>query len=211
MNIGIICAMPEEAQNIIEALKLTKSEDKKFSVYQGKFQEKNISLIISNIGKIYASMGTQWLITNYKSDIIINTGLAGGLKKEFAIGKVFIANEVKQHDVYLPWNGEHLDYLIKPIQIPSLINTQTPSACVLTGDQFVDKHEDHERLKKEGDVVEMEAFAVASVCKVFQTPYIILKSISDNAEDDAKADFDTNIQIAMKNSLPVFLKVLETL
>ncbi len=214
MKIGIICAMLEEAKMVIEEFKLKKNDDQHFEVYEGG----DMILLISKIGKIYATMGAKRLVQSYAIDILINIGLAGGLKKDMKIGDVYFGEKIIQHDVFLPWEGGHLDYLKGEIYMLNEVEMLKKlgmdiknTAIILTGDQFIDNKEKAKELSKIGDVVEMEAFAVASVCKVFKRDLIVIKAISDNAMLDAKGKFEENIEIAMKNSMSVLKEVVKAI
>ena len=213
--IGIICAMDVEAKRVIDEYELTKLSHEKFDVYGSS----DMVLVISKIGKIYAAAGTQFLLEHFDIDVIVNIGLAGGLNPGYHLGKVFLASSVEQHDVYLPWDGEHLDYLKKPINLidQSAVlqflqhEDDFEWGRVLTGDQFIDDAETCKKLAEKGDIVEMEAFAIASVCKVYKTPCIVIKTISDNADDDARDTFGENVDVSMLSSLPVLKRVVEVL
>ena len=116
MKIWIITAMREEADHIIKLYDLTpKTSLQNIHI----FEREDIVLILAGIWKIQATIGTSYLCMNYKIDLLINIGIAWSLLWEKAkIWDVFIVNTIHQHDMYLPFDWEHLNYAKKEIIIP---------------------------------------------------------------------------------------------
>lgn len=215
--IGIITAMQEEAEHIIKMywLKNTKKL-KNISIYEND----NIVLALAWIWKVQASIWVTYLFLNYEISKLINIGIAWSLLwKNASIWDVFLVNKISQHDMYLPFDWSHLDYAKREIVINNnifldwdfefkLVNN---SYC-LTGDQFIDDNNKVSELrgKYNADVIEMEAFAVASVAREFDKldNCIFIKAISDWADSDAKDAHMWNLDFAMQNSLKVLEKII---
>lgn len=215
--IGIITAMQEEAEHIIKMywLKNTKKL-KNISIYEND----NIVLALAWIWKVQASIWVTYLFLNYDISNLINIGIAWSLLwKNASIWDVFLVNKISQHDMYLPFDWSHLDYAKREIVINNnifldwdfefkLVNN---SYC-LTGDQFIDDNNKVSELrgKYNADVIEMEAFAVASVAREFDKldNCIFIKAISDWADSDAKDAHMWNLDFAMQNSLKVLEKII---
>ena len=206
-NIWIICAMEDEAKIIIKKYNLKKIDDNFFEIFLWEVFWKKIFLLISKIWKIYSSAWTTYLLQKFNIDKIINIWLAWWLTKEKEIWKTFQITKVLQHDAYTPWDWEHLNYFQWEIKIPEIKWIST--WICLTWDQFVDEKEKSLELAKKWDIVEMEAFSVASVAKIFNKPILILKSISDNACLWAKEDIYENLKKSMKDWVNTLNKVLE--
>ncbi len=106
-QIGIIAALPQELDMIIDVLddkEVVKLYDKK--VYKGKIGNINVIAMLGDMGKVNASISSQLLMSNFKLDTLIVTGLAGGLNSEYEIGDIVFAKEVFQHDYgFLGENG----------------------------------------------------------------------------------------------------------
>lgn len=208
--------MKEEAEYIINLFNL--QEIKSFKTIK-IFKNNNIVLILTGIGKIQASLGTAILIENYKLEKIINIGIAGFTWKNTKtnIWDVFLVKKVLQHDWYLPFNWEHLDYFKKPIkiQIPKINNKFTfrifEWICA-SWDQFIDNKNKIQLIKNkfDADIVEMEAFAIAAVCSEYKflEKLIIIKAISDAWDQQAITDHEKNLDLAMKNSIKVLNKII---
>ncbi len=218
-KIWILTAMAEEAQYIIDLFGLQATKKLQNISF---FENEEIVLVLTGIGKIQASIGTTLLCTNYELSRLVNIGIAGSLLgQEANIGEVFLVNKVAQHDMYLPFDGEHLDYAKGQITLPSTLqraekaeNWVFTDASCLTGDQFIDDAEKVQQLraKTQAHVVEMEAFAVASVAREFGLleKLVIIKAISDGADADARAAHAGNLDLAMRKSIEVLKMLLKS-
>ena len=227
-TIAIITAMREEAEIIISRFSLVKTKNlTNISVFEGEFVSKNplkIILVLSGIGKIQAAMATTFLLENYKNpDKIINIGIAGNTTiSRLAIGDVLLPTEIVQHDMYLPFDGAHLDYAKKPISIdpPEIENSFDRFSVIhggvcATADEFVDNLQKIASLREqfEADVCEMEAFAIASVAREYNilNRCIFIKAVSDGADNEAKEAHMNNLDFAMNNSVNVLETILKTI
>lgn len=217
-KIWILTAMSEEARLIIDAFWLQKSASQgNISFYENA----EMVLVLSGVGKIQATLATTLMIERFSPQRLINIGIAGSLLGQKAeIGQVFLVNKLCQHDMYLPFDGEHLSYAKGEIQLPKLafltqeLASEEEILC-LTGDQFIDDQQKVEELayKTAGHLVEMEAFAFASVAREFgkldQT--IVIKAISDGANSQAQTAHMDNLDFAMQNSLLGLKNILSKL
>jgi len=209
--IWIITAMPQEAQIIIEKYNLKLAKQYKNIKF---FSNENIVLVITGIWKIQASIWTTLLLNLYKLDKIINIWIAGNtwLDSKSKIGDVFIVKKVYQHDWYLPFDWSHLDYFKLPITLPEIKISKIFDFNLIYGDcatwdQFIDDQKLLEKIKNtyKVHIVEMEAFAVASVVREFDLldKLIIIKAVSDWWNKKATQDHEKNLDLAMKNSINV--------
>ena len=90
---------------------------------------------------------------------------------------------------------------------------QTFTGRIVSGDQFVSSAEVKEKLVQnfQAKCTEMEGAAIAHVCRLFGTPFGILRSISDSANEDSPADFPTFVKIAADNAASVIVNYLDGL
>lgn len=218
MKIGIITAMKEEADHIIKTYQLKPGISLK-NIHI--FENDTIVLVLAWIWKIQASIWTSYLCSNYELKSIINIGIAWSLLGEGArIGDVFLLKSIYQHDMYLPFDGDHLDYCKKEITIPSIIQInqsdynfwiKNEAKCV-TWDQFIDDQSIVNKLYStyKADVVEMEAFAIASVAREYELldRCIFIKAVSDGANNESIDAHMGNLDFAMKNSIVVLDKII---
>lgn len=100
MKLGIISAMPEEVQSILDVLENVKMNIKGMrSYYEGVFCNKEIVVVFSRWGKVAAAVTTTQLINDYNVDEIIFTGVAGALAMDLKVGDIVIGKKMFQHDM----------------------------------------------------------------------------------------------------------------
>jgi len=222
----ILTAMKEEADIVINNfwLKEIKSFNN-FKIYEGIINNNNneqkIILALAWIWKIQAAIATTYLFENYTFDKFINIWIAWNLAwSKYNIWDVFLIDTIYQHDMYLPFEWEHLNYAKKEITINNELNHDFsifnfnvfPNGKCLTWDQFIDNKEKINLLNEKyiADVCEMEAFAVFSVAREynFLNKCIAIKSISDWANNKAKNEHMNNLDYAMENSVKILKLIL---
>lgn len=216
-KVAIITAMNEEADHIINLYWLKFIKKLKNISF---FENDNIVLALAWIWKVQASIGSTYLFLNYEISKLINIGIAWSLLwKGASIWDVFLVNKISQHDMYLPFDWSHLDYAKKEIIINNnlIIDSNFDfkvfnNAYCLTWDQFIDDNNKVSELrdKYKADLIEMEAFAVASTAREFGMldNCIFIKAISDWADSDAKDAHMWNLDFAMQNSIKVLEKII---
>lgn len=218
---AIITAMKEEAEIIIKKFDLKETNKlKNIKIFEGNRiwdeGEENIILVLAWIGKIQASIATTYLLENYSVDKIINIWIAGNVSgTDLKIWDVVLPNTFIQHDMYLPFEWEHLDYAKKPIFLEYAVweNYDLQKfwlmlnwVCV-TWDEFIDNEEKISDLRINfwADVCEMEAFAILSVAREYDMldKCIVIKAVSDGADNKAKEAHMSNLDFAMENSVSI--------
>ncbi len=215
----IITAMDDEAQIIIDflKLKLSKSYDK-IKIYEKSWY----ILALTWMWKIQASIWASILCAEYWVNSLINIWVAWNLNGErVKIWDVFLIKEIIQHDMYLPlpWDLDYAKWKIK-INFQSGISPNEfnfwfhENGICVTWDQFIDDANKSNQLRQDtwADIAEMEAFWVASVAREFWIldNTVIIKSVSDGANNDANNWLYDNLQFAMNNSIQVLKKILWT-
>ncbi len=230
MKIGIIGAMEQEVsllRNQINDLSIETIAGIEF--YQGTIGTTEVILTRSGIGKVAAAIATAVLIERFAPDAVINTGSAGGFARELAIGDVVISSEVRHHDADVTAFGYEMGQLPgQPaafVPDPKLVAAAKASVervgevkaiegLICTGDSFIaDPKRTAVMLEHFPTMAacEMEAAAIAQVCHQFGTPFVVIRAISDNANDDSAVDFDSFIVKAGEHSAKVVLAMLDTL
>lgn len=223
---AIITAMKEEADIIINKFGLKETTKKwNLTIFEWEYETSDgkdkIVLALAGIGKISAAMATTYLFENYDIFKLINIGIAGSVNPvDVKVWDVFLPNTFIQHDMYLPFEGEHLDYAKKPIFLQYAIGENIDltkfglvmSGVCVTGDQFIDDKQKVADLweKYSADVCEMEAFSVLSVARDYDAldKCVVIKAVSDGADSDAKEAHMDNLEFAMNNSVLVLELVL---
>ncbi|MCT8976063.1 5'-methylthioadenosine/adenosylhomocysteine nucleosidase [Clostridium sp. CX1] len=227
MITGIIGAMDEELEILLKEMSLERTEVKANMNFNfGKLYDKELVVVRSGIGKVNSSICTQILIDDFKVDKVINVGIAGGIGKEVYPGDVVIANNLVQHDVDTSAFGDKIG------QIPRLdtydfkcdkeLVDKAKAACdnikehksfigrIVTGDQFISNTEKIKWLSEEFEALacEMEGGSIAQVCYLNKIPFVVIRSISDNANNGAHMDYEKFAPIAIKNSTEILKNML---
>lgn len=230
MKIGIIGAMEVEVVRLRELLS-NKNEQKKgsFIFYTGELNNVEIVLLQSGIGKVNAAIGTAVLIDNFKPDYIINTGAAGGFPGDLKVGDIVISEEVAHHDMDCTVFGYKMgqvpgmpasfvanDTLITLADkaVHQMSDLQTKKAMILTGDQFMNNAEATSKIKSifpTAEAVEMEGAAIAQTCYQFDTPFVVIRSISDIAGQENAIEYEEFVETAAVNSANMVTEMVREL
>ncbi len=194
MKIGIIVAMSSEFDLVSQILE--QSEIKKIkhlTFIEGRFMDKDIILMQSGMGKVCAAAATVEMISNFKPDYIINTGLAGGIDNSLSVMDIVLGAQTVYHDV---WCGEgnaygqvqglpvqykaDADLLKKALAVKS--DVAIHSGLIAGGDKFISDIMELTTIKNqfpEALAVDMESTAIAQVCYLYQVPFLPIRIISD--------------------------------
>ncbi|XBX06997.1 5'-methylthioadenosine/adenosylhomocysteine nucleosidase [Enterocloster clostridioformis] len=229
--LGIIGAMDEEVAMIKAQLTDVQVESRAaMDFYKGKLEGKEVVVVRSGIGKVNAAMCTQILADIYGVTGVVNTGIAGSLKAEIDIGDIVLSSDALQHDMDATGFG------YEPGQIPrvetlafkadeGLINLaeeccsrvnpdiRTFVGRVVTGDQFISDKEKKKWLTDTfgGYCTEMEGAAIAQACYLNSIPFLIVRAISDKADDSASVDFPAFEAKAIVHSVNLLTEIVRSL
>jgi 5''-methylthioadenosine/S-adenosylhomocysteine nucleosidase len=222
MNIiGIIGAMDEEVSILKEKMEIIQVVNRAAMEFnRGILNGKEVVVVTSGIGKVNAGICTQILVDLFSVTHIINTGIAGGLRDEINIGDIVISKEAIHHDM----NAVEFGYELG--QIPRMDTLAFPSdetlmelamtvceevnpeinvfkGCILTGDQFIAEPQVKKHLIEtfKGLCVEMEGAAIAQGAYLNKVPYVIIRAISDKADNSATVDYPTFAKAAIRHSV----------
>lgn len=229
-KLGIICAMQEEIDPLLLKLKKeTKIKKANMVFYSGKINGLNTVLVVSGIGKVNAAICTQILIDDFKITHVINSGVAGGVKKEIKPLDVVIGTSLIQHDMDATAFGNSLGEIPRLSKTnfdsdPNLINLayeaslkndsyKTYKGIIVTGDQFINDKEKVASLYKNFNALacEMEGASIAQTAFLNNIPFLVIRAISDNANSGASMDFDKFKNKAAINSLKIIEEIIKVL
>lgn len=228
MTIGIIAAMSEELEILLQDMNLENKETKaNMTFHEGNLWGKDVVAVVCGIGKVNAAVCTQILISEYKVDSVINVGVAGGIGKDIYPGNVVIADSLVQHDMDTSVFGDKIgqiprldtfDFKCDPklVEIAKEACTETSDIkCfigrIVTGDQFVANLEKIQWLSSEFEAIacEMEGGSIAHTAYLNNVPFVVIRSISDNANNGAHMDFQKFTPIAVKNSTSILKTMIK--
>ena len=227
-RIGIIGAMEVEVSRLkekMENVKITKKASMDF--YEGTLFGKTVVVVRSGIGKVNAAACTQILADVFQVEAVINTGIAGSLNKEINIGDIVLATDVLHHDMDATGFGYPKG------QIPQMQEFSFPGDAVLrslaervcnevnpdiqvfqgrivSGDQFISDKGKKKWLTDTfgGYCTEMEGAAIAQACYLNSIPFLIVRAISDKADDSASMDYPTFEAQAIRHSVNLMAEML---
>ena len=237
--IGIMSAMEVELEFISDDMLTERVDTIGASVYRiGEFEQMSCVMVHSGIGKVVAAHTAQTLVTRYGVDAVIFTGVAGGIDPSLSIGDIVISKYVVQHDFgqilpdrFIPFDtvGFVADSLLVQLaqtaaadvaweRIPEAIRGEEEMPRVrvgriATGDQFISSEAKRLWIERtfHADCVEMEGAAVAQICELYGVPFVIIRSLSDLANEDAEVDFQSFVIYAAKNSSMLVKEMLRLL
>ena len=216
-KIGIIGAMDVEVERLKADMTVTRQITKaQMHFCEGTLKNQPVVVVRSGIGKVNAAVCTQILVDEFGVDAVINTGIAGSLN----IGDIVISTDVLHHDM------DAVNFGYAPGQIPQMevfsFVADEPMAelaekvChqvnpeikvfrgrVVSGDQFISDRATKDRITEQfhGFCTEMEGAAIAQAAYLNQIPFIVIRAISDKADDSASEDYPTFEKKAVEHSV----------
>lgn len=230
MIIGIIGAMKEETQAVLDMVKIERKETKAGMEFNfGKLNEKQLVIVTSGIGKVNAAICTQIMIDDFYVDTVINVGVAGGIGKEIFPGDVVIADSLVQHDVDTSVFGDKIGQIPRldtfDFRCDEMLVEKAKTACmgidehkvfvgrIVSGDQFIADVDKIRWMDKEfcSLACEMEGASIAQVCYLNNVPFVVIRSISDNANNGAHVDYEHFKTIAIRNSSEILFNMIRVL
>ena len=221
MKIGIIGAMHEEIMELKNSMtNINEVQISNLKFYEGKLCSKDIVLVESGIGKVNAAISTTLLISQFKVEKIIFTGVAGAVNPEIKVTDIVIGTDLVESDMDVTAGGNYklgeiprmkssnfkadpyLFNLAESVAIKLFGSDKVHKGRIISRDEFVASSEKVNKLREifSAECVEMEGAAVAHVCEVMNIPFIVIRSISDKADDEAGMSFDEFVKIAARNS-----------
>lgn len=226
-KIGIIGAMAEEIELLHENVNVSSQVTKAgITYYEGTLHEKSIIYCKSGVGKVNAAVCTQILI-DLGADCVLFTGVAGAVDPKLNIGDIVVSTSCVQHDMdcsplgfargtipFHPRSEFPADEIL--IRLASeaserLFSGRSLKGKVLSGDQFIASRETvkllHESLQ--GACAEMEGASVAQVCDMNETPFVIIRSMSDKADGSAHVNFSEFTVTASNNSYQIIDDIVQ--
>ncbi len=229
-TIGIIGAMDEEVVILKEKLQSREEVQIAGSVFlTGLIHSQRVVLLQSGIGKVNAAMAATILNQLYHPNCIINTGSAGGFNVDLNVGDVVISSKVCHHDVDATIFGYEYgqvprmppfyfaDGNLMELAVESAGKVQDIRAVtglIASGDSFMNDPLRVEFIRTKFpdlSAVEMEAAAIAQVCYHYETPFVIIRALSDIAGRESRLSFEQFLETAAKNSADVVLGMLKSL
>lgn len=209
--IGIIGAMESEVDSIFANMtSKEKININNLTFYKGLLFNKDVVVVKCGIGKVNAALCTQLLILTFKVDKVINTGIAGATGKGLTIYDFVVSSQAVYHDFDTSFFGYKLG------QVPGMEETfkadedlqklalqafekselaknhKIQNGLIASGDQFIAGGERKSFIINNFHplCVEMEGCAIAHTCFANNIPFVIIRCMSDCADDSAVETYE---------------------
>ena len=214
MKLGIIGAMEQEVETLLSLLEERNTTTHAgVAFHEGRLDGKDVVVVQCGIGKVNAALCVQMLCDFYQVTHLVNTGIAGSLDAALDIGDLVISEDAMYHDVdvtnfgYVPGQMAGM-----PASFPAdsaLVNAafaaaeavnpgHTRKGRVASGDQFVCEQGLKDKIVAVTGAActEMEGAAIAQAAYRNGVPFVIIRAISDKADNSADMDYPTFERIA---------------
>lgn len=230
-RIGIIGAMEEEVNQLKDRMQVENTETiASMEFVTGTLAGKPVVVVRSGIGKVNAAMCTQILADRYEVGAVINTGVAGALYQDLNIGDIVLSVDALQHDMDATGFGYEMGVIPrmetsvfqadpKLIEIATQVcqevnpEIQVFAGRVVSGDQFVSDGEKKRWLVEtfQGYCTEMEGAAIAQAAWLNQIPFLIVRAISDKADNSAEMDYGEFEAKAIEHTVKLMIEMIARL
>lgn len=229
-KLGIIGAMQVEVEILLGAMEEKKAVEKAGSTfYEGILNGLPVVVVQCGVGKVNAAICAQILCDLFEVTHLVNTGIAGSLCADLDIGDLVVSADAMYHDV----DAVHFGYPMG--KVPGMDTTEFPAdqammdyafaaaeavnpghtkiGRVASGDQFVAEKPLKEKIISVtgGLCTEMEGAAIAQTAYRNNLPFVILRAISDKADDSAEMDYPTFERIAAHRCAEVTMRLAQKL
>ena len=229
-KLGIIGAMQVEVEILLGAMENKKEVKKAGSTfYEGTLNGLSTVVVQCGVGKVNAAICAQILCDLFEVTHLVNTGIAGSLCADLDIGDLVVSTDAMYHDV----DAVHFGYPMG--KVPGMDTTAFPAdktmmdyafaaaeavnpghtkmGRVASGDQFVAEKPLKEKIiaVTGGLCTEMEGAAIAQTAYRNNLPFVILRAISDKADDSAEMDYPTFERIAAHRCAEVTMLLAQQL
>lgn len=225
--IGIIGAMEEETRVLLDHMENRVDKEVHHLNYTtGMIHGVEVVLTQSGIGKVNSALATAFMIDRYEPQLIINTGSAGGLKEGLNVGDVLISDTLAYHDVdatafgyqrgqvpQMPVEYKSDEKYVKEIlKAAQSVGLHPQKGMIVSSDSFIASKKDVETIQMnfpKAGATEMEGTSIAQTCYVLKTPFVVIRAISDSADEEASVSFDEFIITAGKKSAEMVVAFLD--
>lgn len=195
-TIGLVVAMTKEIMPFLERQsgKVEKLSDFPFETYSCEINGKRTVCVKSGVGEVFAAAATQYLITKYSPEIIVNFGVCGSLTDNFDTKEIAIVGGVAYYlfDTSAidgtkvgQYTGEDdvIMYTDKSLaeKVRKFLGGKTPITICASGDKFVADEGEKKRLREDfnAEICEMESAGVLITARNSNVPCLIIKGVSD--------------------------------
>ncbi len=209
-KIGIIGAMDVEVASLKEQMQTSsRTTYAGMEFFEGLLGQTPVVIVKCGICKVNAALCVQLLVDKFQVTHVINTGVAGSLNNEINIGDIVVSVSAQYHDVdatvfgyqpgeipqegvvAFPADEGLLRHAVEAVQ-EAAPDVKAFEGKILTGDQFISSHAKKEQLMRDFDGMccEMEGAAIAQASFANHIPFVIIRAISDKADESVAESYD---------------------
>ena len=234
--IGIVSAMDNEIDLLLGEAKIDRVDTiADVDYHVGTLHGQPVIITHAGVGKIRAASGVTAMLLKYPISKVVFTGIAGGVADETQPFDEVIATRLVEHDYGIlsndgfewcsgdPGAGDEpgiyydcdpqLVQLAYDAAVDVIGEKHVFKGTIATGDQFIANSEYVEKLQKDYDAYacEMEGAAVAVVCIKYETPFVVIRALSDKADGNAHDNYENFGDITADNSSRIVIKMLDSI
>lgn len=226
-DIGIIAAMDEELDGLADMLEqISEKELLGIRFRYGRMFGKNVVIAKCGVGKVFAAACASAMILNFAPRLLVNTGVAGGLRSGIGVCDTVVAEKLCQHDmdtspigdpkglisginkIYFETDKRASEIVFNAAKKLGIV---CHSGTIASGDQFVATKEQKSRIIElfGASACEMEGAAIAQTAFMGNTPVAVIRAISDGADEGSSMDYMKFLPIAAKSSLALVTALIK--
>lgn len=228
MRVAILSAMPEEITPIINEFSSHKIKEYANNKYHlSKYNGHELIIAYSKIGKVLSAFTATIMIEHFGAEMLLFSGVAGGLSNNISLGDIVIASQTVQYDIditafgykqgEIPGNSvfihtcKNLRNKFKHIADNNYFTLK--EGIIATGDKFVNNRKLKETISnKFGAIaVEMEGASVHTVCNELKIPCALIRAISDVSDEQAAETFPNFLEFSAKRSAKLISLFIQSL
>ena len=229
-KLGIIGAMTIEVATLVEKMENVRESTRAWrTYYEGTLEGQDGVVVQCGVGKVNAAMCAQILCDLYGVTHLVNTGIAGSLCAELDIGDLVVSKDAMYHDFvcvnfgYPMGKVPGMDVIAFPADETMIAYASAAAETVhpghvrlgrvASGDVFVADKAVKNRIIETTQALctEMEGASIAQTAYSNGIPFVILRAISDKADDSADMDYPTFERIAAHRCASVAMALAKQL
>ncbi|HIS03965.1 MAG TPA: 5'-methylthioadenosine/adenosylhomocysteine nucleosidase [Candidatus Pullichristensenella avicola] len=227
--IGVIGALDIEIERLVEKMERpVRREVSGIPFVCGSIHGVETVVARAGVGKVNAAVCAQTMALVYEPELIVNTGVSGALSQELRVGDIVVGTDVVQHDMDTTPMGEAPGTItIRGVDMVAFACDRLASTAICTaaadlgirvvrgriasGDQFVASSARKREIVRlfSAATCEMEAGAIAQVCRMNDIPCAVIRCISDGGNEEAPMSYEEFLPMAAKNSAALTLEFLK--
>jgi adenosylhomocysteine nucleosidase len=180
---AIVMATMLEAKPFVQKMSLKQIRNSPLPL----FQNHEVLLLISGIGKANAAMATAYLCLTFKPAFIFNLGAAGAARFGYDLGEIFHARKIVEPDRPDLTTG-------KPsVHHPDILEG-FKTAKLATSDRAVLDPKNRRVIAQMADLLDMEGASVVQTCRKFKSRCFLFKFVSDTPDHMRDQDIVDHIR-----------------